>query len=77
MKRICYFIGCAVLSAGDVSAHPGHGNPATADGIGHYFSSPLHFGPIVAATIVFVVASYALRRGVVLTTKRSDETLND
>jgi len=76
MQRICYFIGCAVLSAGYVSAHPGHGNPATADGIGHYFSSPLHFGPIMAATVVFIAANYALRRRIMLT-RRRDETLND
>ncbi|MCP4783717.1 MAG: hypothetical protein GY903_21400 [Fuerstiella sp.] len=69
MQRICYIIGGLVLSAGHASAHPGHGNPATADGIAHYVSSPLHFGPIVLATIVLFVAHRALRRTVMRSTR--------
>ncbi|HIE96913.1 MAG TPA: hypothetical protein EYG03_06480 [Planctomycetes bacterium] len=76
MQRICYFIGGVVLSAGLASAHPGHGNPATADGIGHYVSSPLHFGPIVVATIVLFVASYVLRR-TVTPSKHRNETIHN
>ncbi|MEO2018397.1 MAG: hypothetical protein ABGZ53_28940 [Fuerstiella sp.] len=74
MQRICYIIGGVVLSASQATAHPGHGNPATGDGIGHYVSSPLHLGPIVLATIVLLVALYALRRAVMPSTRRDKTT---
>lgn len=74
MQRTSYIIGCLVLSASQVSAHPGHGSPATADGIAHYLLSPVHCGPILATTVVLLVASYARKRGV-MPKRRSDETL--
>lgn len=73
MQRSCYIIGCLVLSAGQAFAHPGHGSPATADGIEHYLFSPLHAGPIMATTVVLMVANYALKRGGMLKSHH-DET---
>jgi hypothetical protein len=73
MQRTCYIIGCLVLSASQAFAHPGHGSPAAADGVQHYLFSPLHVGPIMATTVILIVAICALRRGVMLKSRHVDK----